>query len=174
LTSLAIRPVPSRPVARSLFRPQPPRGRAERRHSILQRLPPRSPAGHHAGARRPRRRAPPQPRPRGLQGRYCSMPAASRRWWSHRAPVLWVQGDFSFDALFGGLVDELLSEYRGDDDAVPTPAPPPVLGAAPPLFPAVDDLLGLFKHSCKELVDLRRQVRRVPTAPPLDPGPAQK
>jgi hypothetical protein len=70
-----------------------------------------------------------------------------------------VQGDFSFDALFGGLVDELLPEYRGEDDAAPPP--PPVLGAAPPVFPAVDELLGLFKHSCKELVDLRKQVRRV-------------
>ncbi|TVU51539.1 hypothetical protein EJB05_02974, partial [Eragrostis curvula] len=79
------------------------------------------------------------------------------------------KGDFSFDALFGSLVDELLPEYRGDDDAAPAPPPPPpVLGAAPPVFPAVDELLGLFKHSCKELVDLRRQVRRVPT-PPLEP-----
>ncbi|TVU51544.1 hypothetical protein EJB05_02979 [Eragrostis curvula] len=69
------------------------------------------------------------------------------------------KGDFSFDALFGSLVDELLPEYRGDDDAAPAPPPPPpVLGAAPPVFPAVDELLGLFKHSCKELVDLRRQI----------------
>ncbi|CAD6267934.1 unnamed protein product [Miscanthus lutarioriparius] len=69
------------------------------------------------------------------------------------------KGDFSFDALFGGLVDELLPEYRGEDDAAPAPPPPPpVLGAAPPVFPAVDELLGLFKHSCKELVDLRRQI----------------
>ncbi|KAG2623638.1 hypothetical protein PVAP13_3KG072000 [Panicum virgatum] len=69
------------------------------------------------------------------------------------------KGDFSFDALFGGLVDELLPEYRGEDDAAPAPPPPPpVLGAAPPVFPAVDELLGLFKHSCKELVDLRKQI----------------
>ncbi|CAD6270198.1 unnamed protein product [Miscanthus lutarioriparius] len=69
------------------------------------------------------------------------------------------KGDLSFDALFGGLVDELLPEYRGEDDAAPAPPPPPpVLGAAPPVFPAVDELLGLFKHSCKELVDLRRQI----------------
>lgn len=80
-----------------------------------------------------------------------------------------MQGDFSFDALFGGLVDELLPEYRGEDDAAPAPPPPPpVLGAAPPVFPAVDELLGLFKHSCKELVDLRRQVRRV--TPPSASG----
>jgi exocyst complex component 5 len=72
-----------------------------------------------------------------------------------------VQGDFSFDALFGSLVDELLPEYRGDDEAAPAPPPPPVLGSAAPVFPAVDELLGLFKHSCKELVDLRRQVCRV-------------
>lgn len=56
-------------------------------------------------------------------------------------------------------MDELLPEYRGEDDAAPAPPPPPpVLGAAPPVFPAVDELLGLFKHSCKELVDLRRQI----------------
>ncbi|CAM0949933.1 unnamed protein product [Alopecurus aequalis] len=68
------------------------------------------------------------------------------------------KGDFSFDSLFGNLVDELLPEFRGDDAAgVPLP-PPPLLGAAPPVFPAVDELLGLFKHSCKELVDLRRQI----------------
>lgn len=81
------------------------------------------------------------------------------------------QGDFSFDALFGGLVDELLPEYRGEDDAAPAPPPPPpVLGAAPPVFPAVDELLGLFKHSCKELVDLRRQVRHVPSLLALNAG----
>lgn len=78
-----------------------------------------------------------------------------------------VQGDFSFDALFGGLVDELLPEYRGDDDGAPAPPPPPpVLGAAPPVFPAVDELVGLFKHSCRELVDLRRQVCHAPAHPP--------
>uniref|UniRef100_A0A0E0FAR5 Exocyst complex component Sec10 n=1 Tax=Oryza meridionalis TaxID=40149 RepID=A0A0E0FAR5_9ORYZ len=68
------------------------------------------------------------------------------------------KGDFSFDALFGTLVDELLPEFRGDDAPGAPPPPPPVLGAAPPVFPAVDELLGLFKHSCKELVDLRRQI----------------
>ncbi|KAM0837150.1 hypothetical protein ACQ4PT_061854 [Festuca glaucescens] len=68
------------------------------------------------------------------------------------------KGDFSFDALFGNLVDELLPEFRGDDAAGVPPPPPPLLGAAPPVFPAVDELLGLFKHSCKELVDLRRQI----------------
>lgn len=31
-------------------------------------------------------------------------------------------------------------------------------GAGPPMFPAVDELLTLFKESCKELVDLRQQV----------------
>ena len=56
--------------------------------------------------------------------------------------------------LFGDLVDELLPEYRGEDDSA----------TAPPL-PAADELLGLFKHSCKELVGLRRQVRCV--APPF-------
>jgi phage-related tail protein len=55
-------------------------------------------------------------------------------------------------------VDELLPEFRGDDAAGVPPPPPPLLGAAPPVFPAVDELLGLFKHSCKELVELRRQI----------------
>ncbi|RWW28045.1 hypothetical protein GW17_00007497 [Ensete ventricosum] len=30
-------------------------------------------------------------------------------------------------------------------------------GTATPMFPAVEDLLALFKDSCKELVDLRQQ-----------------
>lgn len=31
-------------------------------------------------------------------------------------------------------------------------------GVSSPLFPKVDDLLSLFKHSCTQLVDLRTQV----------------
>ncbi|RLN29006.1 exocyst complex component 5 [Panicum miliaceum] len=34
------------------------------------------------------------------------------------------KGNFSFDALFGGLMHELLQEYRGEDDAAPAPSPP--------------------------------------------------
>ena len=60
--------------------------------------------------------------------------------------------------LFGGLMDELLSEYRGRM----TPRPHHPRAA---VFPAIDELLKLFKRSCKELLDLRRQVRRV--APPF-------
>uniref|UniRef100_R7WFD0 Exocyst complex component 5 n=1 Tax=Aegilops tauschii TaxID=37682 RepID=R7WFD0_AEGTA len=45
----------------------------------------------------------------------------------------------------------------GDDAAGVPPRRRPARGRAT-RFPAVDELLGLFKHSCKELVDLRRQI----------------
>uniref|UniRef100_A0A804N456 Exocyst complex component 5 n=3 Tax=Zea mays TaxID=4577 RepID=A0A804N456_MAIZE len=61
------------------------------------------------------------------------------------------KGDFSFDALFGGLVDELLPEYRGEDDAAPAPPPPPpVLGAAPPV--------DLRRQIDKRLQNLKKEV----------------
>lgn len=79
-----------------------------------------------------------------------------------------LQGDFSFDALFGGLVDELLPDFKEEEsdsaeggDSVPNGNLRSVPGAGTggvPLFPAVDELLALFKQSCKELVDLRSQV----------------
>jgi exocyst complex component 5 len=79
-----------------------------------------------------------------------------------------LQGDFSFDALFGGLVNELLPNFTEEEsdsaeggDSVPNGnlrnIPGAVTGGVP-LFPAVDELLALFKQSCKELVDLRSQV----------------
>ncbi|KAJ6825020.1 exocyst complex component 5-like [Iris pallida] len=67
------------------------------------------------------------------------------------------KGDFSFDALFGNLVNELLPAYR-DDDADAAEAAGSKTAAQGPLFPEVDALLGLFKDSCKELVDLRQQI----------------
>ncbi|KAG2597016.1 hypothetical protein PVAP13_5KG216714 [Panicum virgatum] len=44
------------------------------------------------------------------------------------------KGDFSFDALFGGLMDELLSEYRGRM----TPRPHHPRAA---VFPAIDEFV---------------------------------
>ncbi|XP_074264471.1 exocyst complex component SEC10b-like isoform X2 [Silene latifolia] len=86
------------------------------------------------------------------------------------------KGDFSFDALFGNLVNELLPSYQEDDgteghggigpnDLLPngssrvsSDATKLPHGASMPLFPQVDTLLGLFKDSCKELIDFRQQV----------------
>lgn len=89
-----------------------------------------------------------------------------------------VQGDFSFDALFGNLVNELLPSFQeeeadsleghsniGGRDSFPNghlSAPSDSAKYAPalstPLFPEVEKLLSLFKDSCKELVELRKQV----------------
>lgn len=87
------------------------------------------------------------------------------------------QGDFSFDALFGNLVNELLPSFQEDSadsaeghgiggtDVLPnghtrtsSDATKFAQGLSAPLFPEVDALLLLFKNSCKELVDLRKQV----------------
>ncbi|CAL9166352.1 unnamed protein product [Musa hybrid cultivar] len=78
------------------------------------------------------------------------------------------KGDFSFDALFGNLVNELLPSFQEDDadgadggggqDALPNGTMRGLQGTAIPMFPAVEDLLALFKDSCKELVDLRQQI----------------
>ncbi|KAK4491144.1 hypothetical protein RD792_001868 [Penstemon davidsonii] len=82
------------------------------------------------------------------------------------------KGEFSFDALFGNLVNELLPSYleeetdtsegHGANDAMPnghfrTPSEA-AQGMSSPLFPEVDALLSLFKNSCVQLVDLRKQV----------------
>ncbi|KAG8364205.1 hypothetical protein BUALT_Bualt19G0104100 [Buddleja alternifolia] len=85
------------------------------------------------------------------------------------------KGDFSFDALFGKLVNELLPSYleeetdtsegHGANDALPnghlrTPSDAAKLaqGLSSPLFPEVDALLSLFKNSCTQLTDLRKQI----------------
>ncbi|KAH7671006.1 Exocyst complex component Sec10-like protein [Dioscorea alata] len=82
------------------------------------------------------------------------------------------KGDFSFDALFGSLVNELLPSFQEEGgvshegiDGLPNGhgrVPSDVLkggqGQSTPLFPEVDTLLALFKDSCKELIDLRHQV----------------
>ncbi|KAF8118171.1 hypothetical protein N665_0006s0164 [Sinapis alba] len=85
------------------------------------------------------------------------------------------KGDFSFDALFGNLVNDLLPSFleeegdsgdghgnidglvnghlRGQSDASRFSQM-----SSAPLFPEVDGLLSLFKDACKELIDLRKQV----------------
>ncbi|XP_070027044.1 exocyst complex component SEC10b-like [Nicotiana sylvestris] len=82
------------------------------------------------------------------------------------------KGEFSFDGLFGNLVNEILPSYQEEEsdaaeghDALPngnlrTPpdAGKSAQGMSSPLFPEVDDLLSLFKNSCKQLVDLRKQI----------------
>ncbi|KAK9279507.1 hypothetical protein L1049_013186 [Liquidambar formosana] len=88
------------------------------------------------------------------------------------------KGDFSFDALFGNLVNELLPSFREDEGdsaeghgnisgndvlangnlRVPSDAAKSAQGLSPPLFPEVDALLSLFQDSCRELVDLRQQI----------------
>ncbi|PON68033.1 Exocyst complex component Sec10-like [Parasponia andersonii] len=88
------------------------------------------------------------------------------------------KGDFSFDALFGNLVNELLPSFQeeetdpseghgsisGSDSLpngharMPADAAKSAQGLSGPLFPEVDNLLSLFRDSCKELVDLRKQI----------------
>lgn len=87
------------------------------------------------------------------------------------------KGDFSFDALFGNLVNELLPSFQeeeadsadghgiGGTDVLPnghirtsSDATKFTQGVSAPLFPEVDALLSLFKDSCKELIDLRKQI----------------
>ncbi|EOY20537.1 Exocyst complex component sec10 isoform 1 [Theobroma cacao] len=87
------------------------------------------------------------------------------------------KGDFSFDALFGNLVNELLPAFQeeeadtadghgiGGTDVLPNGhirAPSGATkfpqGLSAPLFPEVDALLSLFEDSCRELVDLRKQI----------------
>ncbi|WVZ23041.1 hypothetical protein V8G54_001585 [Vigna mungo] len=82
------------------------------------------------------------------------------------------KGDFSFDELFGNLVGELLPAFKsedaegdgGDSQAnghrrVPSDAAKySSQVVASPLFPEVEKLLSLFKDSCKELLELRKQI----------------
>ncbi|CAN6566191.1 unnamed protein product [Malus baccata var. baccata] len=88
------------------------------------------------------------------------------------------KGEFSFDALFGNLVNELLPSFQeeetdsseghsnvsGNDSLqnghmrVPSDATKFAQGLSDPLFPEVDKTLSLFKDSCKELVDLQKQI----------------
>lgn len=83
------------------------------------------------------------------------------------------KGDFSFDALFGNLVNELLPSFQEEDadsleangningnDALPNgrAGQGQGQGQLTPLFPEVDALLSMFKNSCSQLVEIRKQV----------------
>ncbi|XP_034926420.1 exocyst complex component SEC10b isoform X3 [Populus alba] len=85
------------------------------------------------------------------------------------------KGDFSFDALFGNLVNDLLPSFQDEEadsaDGVggsavlatgharaPSDAAKLAQGLSSPLFPEVDSLLSLFRDSCRELIDLRKQI----------------
>lgn len=81
--------------------------------------------------------------------------------------IFFFKGDFSFDALFGNLVNDLLPSFQEEEanssdanDVFPngTIRGPSDVAKLAPLFPEVDALLSLFKDSCRELVDLRQQV----------------
>lgn len=89
-----------------------------------------------------------------------------------------MQGDFSFDALFGNLVNELLPSFQEEETEsseghvniagsdfllngnlrIPSDAGRSAPGVSTPLFPEVDALLSLFKNSSSQLIDLRKQV----------------
>ncbi|KAI9382141.1 hypothetical protein POPTR_014G090100v4 [Populus trichocarpa] len=86
------------------------------------------------------------------------------------------KGDFSFDALFGNLVNDLLPSFQDEeadsaegniggsdmlangDVRAPSDAAKLAQGLSSPLFPEVDSLLSLFRDSCTELIDLRKQI----------------
>ncbi|GFP80072.1 exocyst complex component sec10 [Phtheirospermum japonicum] len=83
------------------------------------------------------------------------------------------KGDFSFDALFGNLVNKLLPSYleeetdaseghgANDNGHLRTASDGGgrfAQGLSSPLFPEVNALLTLFKNSCTQLVDLRKQI----------------
>ncbi|KAH6813435.1 exocyst complex component sec10 [Perilla frutescens var. frutescens] len=84
------------------------------------------------------------------------------------------KGDFSFDALFGNLVNELLPSYleeetdtsegNGAADVMSnghsrtSETAKAAQALSNPSFPEVDALLSLFKNSCMQLTDLRKQI----------------
>ncbi|KAJ9539389.1 hypothetical protein OSB04_032122 [Centaurea solstitialis] len=85
------------------------------------------------------------------------------------SPICFMKGDFSFDALFGNLVNELLPSFQEEDadslegnsningnDALSNGRS--TQGLSSPLFPEVDALLSMFKNSCSQLVELRKQI----------------
>ncbi|PWA65603.1 exocyst complex component Sec10-like protein [Artemisia annua] len=70
------------------------------------------------------------------------------------------KGDFSFDGLFSNLVNELLPSFVEEDaDSMEGPINiSTTKGLSSPLFPEVESLLLIFKDSCTQLVDLRKQI----------------
>ncbi|XP_019418705.1 PREDICTED: exocyst complex component SEC10-like [Lupinus angustifolius] len=71
------------------------------------------------------------------------------------------KGEFSFDSLFGNLVNDLLPSFRdsSEDSSLKYNATQPGLSiSTTPLFPEVDNLVSLFHDSCQELLQLRNQI----------------
>ncbi|XP_031122774.1 exocyst complex component SEC10a-like [Ipomoea triloba] len=70
------------------------------------------------------------------------------------------KGEFSFDALFGNLVNEILPDEEKDSSEGHgiLSGRKGVQGQLNPLFPEVDALLDLFKNSCTQLIDLRKKI----------------
>ncbi|GKB85164.1 exocyst complex component SEC10-like protein, partial [Tanacetum coccineum] len=70
------------------------------------------------------------------------------------------KGDFSFDGLFANLVNGLLPSFVEEDaDSMEGPINiSTTKGLSSPLFPEVESLLFIFKDSCTQLVDLRKQI----------------
>ncbi|XP_022005068.2 exocyst complex component SEC10a [Helianthus annuus] len=69
------------------------------------------------------------------------------------------KGDFSYDALFAKLVNGLLPSFVEEEaDSVDGPINISTSGLLGPVFPEVDTLLLIFKDSCTQLVELRKQI----------------
>ncbi|XP_071691097.1 exocyst complex component SEC10a-like [Rutidosis leptorrhynchoides] len=65
------------------------------------------------------------------------------------------KGDFSYDALFANVVNELLPSFVEEDvDLIDMSTK----GLSSPLFPEVDTLLLIFKDSSTQLAELRKQI----------------
>lgn len=73
-----------------------------------------------------------------------------------------MKGGFSYDALFANLVNGLLPSFVEEEadsaDTDTLSSSKSAKGLSSPLFPEVDTLLLIFKDSCTQLVDLRKQV----------------
>ncbi|KAI7735319.1 hypothetical protein M8C21_029736 [Ambrosia artemisiifolia] len=79
------------------------------------------------------------------------------------------KGDFSYDALFAKVVNELLPSFIEDEAEAGEgministtdtfSSGRSAKGLLSPLFPEVDTLLLIFKDSCSQLAELRKQV----------------
>ncbi|KAI3701263.1 hypothetical protein L2E82_45914 [Cichorium intybus] len=79
------------------------------------------------------------------------------------------KGDFSFDGLYAKLVNAMLPAFRDEEihsmegliNVTTNDAAPSGKSAKPhssPLFPKVDALLLIFKDSCTQLYELRKQI----------------
>ncbi|XP_076909669.1 exocyst complex component SEC10a-like [Bidens hawaiensis] len=75
---------------------------------------------------------------------------------------VFMKGDFSYDALFANLVNGLLPTFVEEEadsaDTDTLSSSKSAKGLSSPLFPEVDTLLLIFKDSCTQLVDLRKQI----------------